>query len=146
MNKMDLLSEISGMIRENASAVLATVDRDRAPHIRWVTPGCLRDRPGAVFMLSSPQFSKVEHARENPLVELMLQSRALDKVINVRGHSNVIENPSICSEVLETIGNRLHAFWKINSDPTKMVVLELLIEEATFYSPMKGTRLTINYT
>ncbi|MDG5814657.1 pyridoxamine 5'-phosphate oxidase family protein [Chitinispirillales bacterium ANBcel5] len=145
MNTQEILSAMETIIDESKTAVLATVDQDEKPHIRWVIPGVLKNRPGALYTVTALKFSKVEHLHSNPHVEMMLQSPALDKVINVRGVMNILENPSIRKEVLEAIGSRLAAFWKANVSEGELVVLELVIDEAMYYTPMNGTRETVKF-
>jgi pyridoxamine 5'-phosphate oxidase len=76
-------------------------------------------------------------------VQWIFQTRSLDKIINVEGKVNLLDNPSIRSEVLEVVGPRLVAFWKINVDERDLLVLETVIEKATYYLPMKGTKETV---
>lgn len=145
MNKHEIMSLIESMIDDSKTAVLATVDTDNMPHMRWITPGCFQQRPGAIYMLSNPEFSKVDHIRNNPKVEMMFQTKALDKVMNVRGRVNILDNPSIRSEVLECVARNLGSFWRINSEERDLAVLELIIEEATLYLPGKGSRVTVEF-
>ncbi len=143
MDKRDVMAALEATIEDSKTAVLATVDRENRPHIRWVVPGCLRDRPGAIYTVSASHFPKIEQLLNNPRVEMMFQTRSLDKIVNVRGRMNILDNPSIRAEVLECLASRLRAFWKANVPAGDLVVLELVMEEATYYSPMDGVRMTI---
>jgi hypothetical protein len=49
---------------------------------------------------------------------------------------NVVDNPSLKSEVLESIGKRLEVFWRVNRK-TEFLVLETVITEATFFRPLE---------
>jgi len=52
-----------------------------------------------------------------------------------------VDNPSLRSEVLEIVGPRLHAFWKVCADERDLLVLEtIIIEVGIFYMPMKGSK------
>ncbi|MCP4402905.1 MAG: pyridoxamine 5'-phosphate oxidase family protein, partial [bacterium] len=79
-------------------------------------------------------------------VQWMIQTRALDRVINLKGKINVLENPSIRSEVMEHLGRQLTVFWRVNTEDTNFIVLETIIEEATYFRPMKGLKETITFT
>ncbi|NLL13569.1 MAG: pyridoxamine 5'-phosphate oxidase family protein [Fibrobacter sp.] len=146
MHKHEIMGLIDTIIEENRVAVLATVDTGGAPHLRWMTPGCIHERPGTIFMVSSSRFSKVEQIQNNPNAELMVQSRALDKIINIRGKINLLNNPSIRSETLECIGRHLHTFWNLNQPENELVVLELVIEQAVVYLPQKGSRISVDFS
>jgi general stress protein 26 len=145
MTKHEILSIIESMIDETHAAVLSTVDSSCAPHSRWVTPGCMKDRMGAIFMITSSNMAKIDQIKSNQSVFMLFQTSVLDKIVSVEGKTYVIENPSLRSEVLECIGKHLHAFWKINSPEKDLVVLELIIEQATLYNPLNGSKLTVNF-
>lgn len=145
MTKQTIMTRVLNLIDDVGVGVLASVDGNCAPHLRWMTIGCIKDRPGALFMLSAMKFTKVDQFRSNDATELMIQNRALDEIANVKGTINIIENPSMRAEVVECIGPRLHAFWKANKGESEMVVLELVIESITYYLPMKGFREIVHF-
>ncbi|NLE00908.1 MAG: pyridoxamine 5'-phosphate oxidase family protein, partial [Fibrobacter sp.] len=140
-----LMNIITAILADNRTAVLATVDSQGKPHIRWVTPGCIVERPGTIFMVSASRFSKVEQIRNNPHGELMVQTRALDKIVTISGTINLLSNPSIRLETLECIGPHLSSFWISNQPESELVVLEFIIESATLYIPQKGSREEITF-
>lgn len=146
MKKHEIMGLIDTIIDENRTAVLATVDASDTPHLRWMTPGCIHERSGTVFMISAGNLSKIEQIQNNPNAEIMVQSRALDKIINIRGKINLLNNPSIRTETLECIGRHLHTFWNLNQPENELIVLELVIEQAVFYLPQKGSRITVDFS
>lgn len=145
MTKREIIAEIGSIIDEVKAALFATVGTDNRPSVRWVTPAILRGRERAIFCITAPGSSKVEHLEKNPNVQWVFQTRSLDRIITVDGRVNVINNPSIRSEVLEEVGSKLHAFWKVTTDERDLLVLETIIERATFYLPMKGTKERVDY-
>lgn len=118
--------------------LLATVDERGAPHVRWLVPTILHDRPGALYALSLSKSGAVAQARSNPSVEWLIQTPTLDEIITLRGRMNVVDTPSLRMEVLDTIGPRLWNFWKLADGREDMVVLETVIETAVHYLPMEG--------
>jgi general stress protein 26 len=144
MNLHQLMSTIATILEENHTAVLATVDSQGKPHVRWVTPGYLLERGDTLFMVSASSFSKVEQIRHNPHAELMIQTPSLDKIVNIVGAINLLSNPSIRAEALECIGPHLNSFWISNQPESELVVLEFIIETATLYIPQKGIREQIS--
>ncbi len=140
MNKKDVMFEIEKIIDSVKTAVLATVDEEGRPAMRWVTPVLLRGRTGTVYIVTSPDSSKVRHVLKNPEVQWMLQTKPLGTIINLYGKVNVLDNPSIRNEVLEVVGPRLHAFWKITHDERDLLVLETVIQKAVYYISMEGMK------
>jgi general stress protein 26 len=143
MTQLQFLIEIEALIENSKSAVLATADQEGQPWMRWMTPALLKDRPGALYAVTSPDFVKCAQLDQNPQVQWMVQSRALDRIAHMNGKVNVIESASMKTEVLEEIGGKLGVFWKLNSDAEKLVVLETIIEEGRIFLPMKGETKTV---
>ena len=145
MDRQQILELIYSSIEDSKTAVLAVCNIEGDPTMRWMTPACLKDRPGSLFMASDAKFAKVNFIRNHPSAELMVQSRSLDRVINIRGGITVLDNVSIRLEVLECVGSRLHAFWKASGNESDMVVLEFAMVDATVYLPMTGERHTVHF-
>ena len=145
MNEVDFTSLLDTIIEEAKTAILATVDNDGHPHMRWMTPTLLSDRPGAVYAVTSPDFEKIKHLSKNPRGTWMFQTRLLNRIATVAGPINVIDNSAMKAEVMEGIGRRLNVFWRVNKDPSKLVVLETVIEEAEYFEPMKSLSTRINF-
>ena len=140
MDTREVMNRLGAIIEAHGTGVLATVDPDGNPHVRWLTPTLLPERPGALFAITAPRFSKVLQVRSHPRVEWMFQTPTLDEVISVRGTINAVENPSLRAEVLEVLGPRLRTFWKLAHDARDLVVLETVMEEATRFLPMEGRK------
>ena len=136
MEKNEILSLIESLVDDSQVAVLATVDPDGKPSMRWMTPAIISGRPASLFAITSPNFRKVMHIEKNADVEWMIQTRDLNRVVNITGRVNVVDNPSLKSEVLESIGKRLEVFWRVNRK-TDFLVLETVITEATFFRPLE---------
>ncbi len=140
MDTKDVMREIEKIVDTVKTAVLATTDEEGRSAMRWVTPVLLRGRTGAIYMVASPDSNKVRHVRKNADVQWMMQTKPLDTVINIYGKVNVLDNPSIRNEVLEVVGPRLHAFWKVTHDERDLLVLETIIQKAVYYITMKGIK------
>jgi len=145
MNKSAFISLLGAIIEDAKTAVMATVDPENRPHVRWMTPALLDDRPGAVYAVTSPSFQKIAHLSKNPQTQWLFQTKLLNRVATISGPVNVVENTGMKSEVLEGIGRRLNVFWRINEDPSNFVVLETIIEEAEYFEPMKSIHEHINF-
>jgi pyridoxine/pyridoxamine 5'-phosphate oxidase len=133
------------LLHEHNVALLATTDWDGRPHARWLSPAILGDRPGALYAVTLPSYSKVTQVRAQPCVEWLVQKPDLTEVITIRGRINVIDNPSLRTEVLDAIGPRLWSLWKLAGKASELVVLETVIEEAIHYLPLEGRTSTARY-
>ena len=145
MTVNELIAEVDAIIDETRVAVLATADAEGHPHVRWMTPVLLAGRPGALYAVTASHFRKVAHIRAHAEVEWMFQTKALDRIVLLRGRVNRLDNPAIRSEVLEVLGPRLRTFWKVNPDTAGLVVLETIVEEGVRFLPMKGVRETVAF-
>jgi pyridoxamine 5'-phosphate oxidase len=144
MDKREILDRLESVLAESEVAVLATVDPDGGPSMRWVTPVLIPGRPGNIYALTSPDFRKVSHIRSQPIVEWMVQTKNLTRIITVRGITEVLDNPSLKSEVLEAIGPRLQVFWRVNPK-TEFVVIETEIQSITYFPAMEKKKITVDF-
>ena len=134
------------LLDEHKVALLATTDGDGRPHARWLSPAVLGDRPGALYAVTLPSYSKVIQVRAQPCVEWLVQKPDLSEVITLRGRVNVIDNPMLRTEVLEAIGPRLWSLWKLADGERELVVLETVITEAVHYLPLQGRTSSARYS
>lgn len=145
MKQKDFLIELDDMIEDAKAGLLATVDVDGAPHMRWMTPAVLKDRVGAVYAVTSRNFAKKEQLSENGKVQWMFQSRSLNKIIYLNGSINLVDNSSMLNEVLEVVGPRLRVFWNVNPDQSSLIVLETILESGSLFLPMKGVKEEVKF-
>ena len=145
MNKNELIGKLERLIEEVKVGILATVDQNNKPHMRWMTPTFLKGDKDVLYAVTSPTFAKVIDLSANPNGQWRIQSKALDRIINIRGKLNILENPSLKAQILENIGNHLSVFWKMNEDPNRLVILETIIEEGVYFQPMKGQKTKVEF-
>jgi len=110
-----------------------------------MTPTLLPETPGILYALTAPGFTAYAQVRAHAAVEWMFQTLTLDEIITVQGLVNVVENPSLRSEVLEALGPRLHALWKLAPDSRDLLVLETVINKAVRYLPMQGSKDVVRF-
>lgn len=140
MNAKEALSVLERVLESSKIAVMGTVAADGAPRLRWMTPAMVRGREGFLYAVTSPEFDKSDELQKNPKVDWMLQTKSLDRIVNVRGTISVIDNPTVAADVLEAIGRNLATFWRVNPDESKLVILETAIEEICTFHPINGDR------
>ena len=135
-----MLDAMERVLEISRIAILATVDADGRPHVRWMTPTVVRGRDKFLYAVTSPDFHKTAEAKENPAVEWLIQTKSLDEILTVRGQISVVDNAAAKAEVLEAIGGNLGVFWKMNPDESRLIVLETAIEEIVRLKPTTGER------
>jgi pyridoxamine 5'-phosphate oxidase len=144
METKEILGELESVLESAKVGLLATVDGEGRPAMRWMTPAVMRGRPASLYAVTSPNFRKVVHLQANPKVEWQFQTRDLNRVLNLKGNVRIIDNPSLKSEVMEAIGDRLQIFWRVNVE-TDFVVLETQIQEITVFYPMQKRKETVSF-
>ena len=145
MDSREFISTLDGVINDVKTGLLATVGSDGSPHMRWMTPTLLDERPGAVYAITSKNFAKREQLDENPKVQWMFQTRSLDTIMYVNGRTNLVDNKSLLSEVLEILAPRLRTFWNVNTDETSLLVLETIMESGRYFLPVKGIKEDVTF-
>lgn len=138
MEMKALLDVAERVLDRSHYGVLMTVDEEGRPHGSWMTPTVIRGRPGYLYAVTAPGFSKVEHIRRNKNVSWLLQTKSLDEVVEIKGRATIIDNPSLKSDVLEAIGGYMMVFWKVNPEETEMTVVETKIETVDYFQPLKA--------
>ncbi len=134
--------ELLGIVKVG---VLATVDKEGNPHMRWVTPAFVPGRKGFLYAVTSPTFEKSVHIEANPRVEWMLQTRSLDTVANLKGRMGKIDNPSLKAEVFESLGRNMQIFWRVNPKEGDVLVLETELEAIVLFNPMSGEKSVYSF-
>lgn len=140
MDLNTLLDVMERILDNSHAAILTTVDGEGRPHSRWMVPAVLRGRQGTLYAVTSPDFEKVKQINSHARVSWLVQSKALDEIVHVQGSAQVIDNPSLKSDVLEALGHNLTTFWTVNAGETELVVIETVIEAVQYIQPMKGER------
>jgi general stress protein 26 len=145
MDAAAIMNTLGLLIDDAKAGVLATVDAAGRPHMRWMTPAILRDRPRDLFCVACPGTQKVKDLTQSPFVEWVIQNRALTEVITIRGKVNIVDNAAIKNEIMEAIGHRLEVFWRANCGKRDFIVLETIITEAVYLKPMQGLKETVRF-
>lgn len=113
----------------NRPGVLATVDREGRPHLRWMATLSLQEFP-LLYALTSPASRKVEHIRANPKVNWMFTTEGSSMVINLSGTATVVEDKNIVNRIWRIIENKSNAYFlSLESETEGIAVIETLIED-----------------
>ena len=129
--------KLQDLVEEVRIGIFITVDEKSSPHPRWMSPVFLPRLKGALYAVTSADNEKVRHLGANPRVSWIFQSKSLDRIATLNGLARLVKDPSLSAEVLEAIGPRLQVFWKYTGDPKKLLVVETILEDFSWFSPLK---------
>jgi len=144
MTKEELLKKFRLLIEESPQAILATVTSEGYPAMRYMTPSMVKGHDDALYAITAASFPKVQDLSTNPLVSWMLTSPKTREVFSFRGKITLVEDPRFKSELLEEIGRGLETFWRLNSDPSDLVVLETRLLTGEYFNPKTAEKVQIS--
>ena len=145
MNQQELINKLEYILDNSKTGILSTIDENGRSHMRWMTPVLIKGRKGVIFSITSQQSEKVIEISQRPDVTWIIQTRSLDQIITLKGITNILDNPSIKSELIELMGDKLTMFWKINKNSMDFVVMETIIKEAVYFQPMTGSKQVVEF-
>ena len=93
--------------------ILATVDEQGMPHLRWMATLSLHDWP-LLYTITSPTSRKIQHLSNNPNVSWMFSNEEMNVVVNIRGKARITDD----------VGKRQHV-WKLLEDKSKAYFLSI---------------------
>ena len=143
MNKQAALIRIEELIESEQYAILATVSRDNAPRVRFMSPTILQGRRGILYALTYSKSAKVNDIRSHRRVEWLFHSANYGEVFHVRGTADILDIPELKAEIIEAVAGRLGNFWRANPDPSEFVAIETVIEHIIYFQPQSGTKTFI---
>jgi len=118
--------------------LLCTVGINGEPHTRWMTAATLPGEHRFMYCVTGSGSVKVADLENNDKVQWSFQSASLDEVVTLEGRALVLDNPELKAQVLEQLGSDLQAFWRVQPDPKRLVVIETEIDNAHLYRPMEN--------
>ena len=136
----ELFARLERLVEASKVGILTTMDAERYPQSRWMTPVVVRGRPGYVYAVTAPDSSKAAQIREHPKVEWFFQSKILDEVLSASGDAVLVNDPQAKAEVLEAIGPNLQIFWRVNPNAKNLVIVETEIQKLSCFYPMRNER------
>ncbi len=113
----------------NRPGVLATVDLDGMPQLRWMSTISLRDFPH-LYALTSPTSRKIAHIRRNPRVSWMFTTDSSSMVVNLTGKASLITEKSAVNRIWRMIENKTNAYFlSLDTDSDGVAVIDTEIED-----------------
>ena len=145
MKRADFLITLSDLIRDVKAGLLATIDGRGHPHMRWMAPAVLDERPGGLYAVASRAFIRREQLSEHPAVQWMVQSRSLDTIFFLDGRMDIVDNHQLLEEVLDIVGAGLHSGGEQRLATDRLVVLETVLIRGTLLQPAANIREHVEF-
>lgn len=143
MTKEELLKKFRQVLEESPQAILATVNAEGFPAMRYMTPSMVRGNDSCLYAITAAAFPKVKDLASNPHVSWMLTSPKTREIWSFRGKITLVEDPRFKSELLEEIGRGLETFWRLNDDPSDLVCLETRLLSGEYFNPKTAEKVQI---
>jgi general stress protein 26 len=100
--------------------ILATVDEQGMPHLRWMATLSLHDWP-LLYTITSPTSRKVQHIKNNPNVSWMFSNEEMNIIVNIRGKARI-----------ESDSGKIQRVWKLLEDKSKAYFLSIATDGPGF--------------
>jgi general stress protein 26 len=108
--------------------VMATVDSEGNPHVRWMATLSLQEFPH-LYALTSPTSRKVEHLRRNPRVSWLFTNDASSAVVNLSGTATIITDQAAVNRIWRMIEDKSNAYFLgLDSVSGGVAVIDTVIE------------------
>lgn len=109
--------------------ILATVDENGMPHMRWMATVSLRDWP-LLYAITSPTSQKVQHIGHNSNVNWMFSNTEMNVVVNIRGKARIVTDFGTMQHVWKVLEDKSHAYFlSVADDGPGFAVIETDVEE-----------------
>lgn len=109
--------------------VLATVDEQGMPHLRWMATLSLHDFP-LLYTITSPTSRKLQHISNNPNVSWMFSNEEMNVIVNIRGKARIATDFGKMQHVWKLLEDKSKAYFlSIANDGPGFAVIETEIED-----------------
>jgi general stress protein 26 len=115
MSKHEVIGAAQDLIRAGGSFVLATVDQDGIPQVRWMGAALLEE-PLTVYMVAGAESRKMGQMKAHPKSQLMFQSADYARVATLSGTCEIVGDAKTKQRVWDGIPGAAN-FFKGPDDP-----------------------------
>ena len=120
--------------------VLATVDEQGMPHIRWMATISLNDWP-LLYTITSPNSRKIQHIAKNPHVSWMFANEEMNVIVNIRGKARLADDFGKMQRVWKLLADKSKAYFlSIADNGPGFAVIETEIEDIDCIVPKYDIR------
>lgn len=140
MREMEPIAALSSLLENSKVGMLATSGPEGQPHLRWVTAAMLKGEHRYLYCVTMSGTRKARDIGDNDRVAWSFQTPSLDTIVGVSGRARILDLPELKAQVLEALGRDLTTFWRINTNPKNLVVIESTIDDIRLYRPMESPK------
>jgi general stress protein 26 len=109
--------------------ILATVDEQGMPHLRWMATLSLQDFP-VLYTITSPRSRKIQHIENNPNVSWMFSNEEMNTIVNIRGKARIASDFGKMQHVWKMLEDKSKAYFlSLSTDGPGFAVIETEIED-----------------
>jgi general stress protein 26 len=120
--------------------ILATVDEQGMPHVRWMATLSLQDWP-LLYTITSPASNKVQHIAHHPSVSWMFSNEEMNVIVNIRGKARITTDAAKMQRVWKMLEDKSKAYFlSIAADGPGFAVIETEIEDIDCVVPKYDIR------
>lgn len=109
MSREEIIGMARRVVSEGKPFVLATVDADGGPRMRWMG-GLLLEEPLTIYMACGASSRKMEQIRGNPKGQLMFQTEGFREVVTLYGTCSIVEHADVKQKLWAAMPALAHYF------------------------------------
>lgn len=124
--------------------ILATVDEQGMPHMRWMATLSLHDWP-LLYTITSPASRKIRHIVKNPQVSWMFSNEEMNVIVNIRGKAQMTNDSSKMQRIWKLLEDKSKAYFlSIASDGPGFAVIETEIQDIDCIVPKYDIKFQVH--
>jgi len=124
--------------------VLATVDEQGMPHMRWMATLSLHDWP-LLYTITSPASRKIQHITVHPHVSWMFSNDEMNIIVNIRGKARMVSDLGQMQRVWKLLEDKSKAYFlSIAADGPGFAVIETEIEDIDCIIPKYDIKFQVH--
>jgi general stress protein 26 len=98
MDKSAVIGAAEELVSAGRSFVLATVDQDGAPQVRWMG-AVFTEKPFTMYLAAGAESRKMAQISGNPKSQLMFHAEDFSKVATLSGTSEIVDDDAVKQQV-----------------------------------------------
>lgn len=139
----DLVGLARSLINGQHPGVLATVDENGSPSMRWMSTLACEEFP-VFHTLTAANARKVEEITLNPKVNWMFFNRDLSLVVSIKGKARIIHDPATLKKIWREVVDKTHTYFLNEySHRPGFVAIETTAESVECISPSSGMKFQL---
>ncbi len=139
----DVLGLAKSLINGHHPGILATMDEEGRPQMRWMSSLEVDELP-MLRTLTNPSSRKVAQIQANPKVSWMFFNKDKSLILTLRGEARIIDEPASLKETWQKVVDlSLTYFLDRYSHKLGFVVIETKIDTVELNSPTNGVRFEV---